>query len=60
MLPTQDGLGSLVHVDNFTAFVETALRANAMLHARLLAIRANRSLRRLQGIVGAALTAACF
>jgi len=47
-------------MDNFTAFVETAFRANAMLHARLLTIWANNCLRRLQGIMSAALAAACF
>jgi hypothetical protein len=47
-------------MDNFTAFIETAFRTNAMLHARLLAIRADNRLRRLQCIVGATFAAACF
>jgi len=50
----------LVDLNNFAAFIEAAFRANAMWHARLLAIWTDDSLRRAQRVVGAALAAACF
>jgi hypothetical protein len=53
-------LGSLFHVHDFTAFVVTALGADAMLHARLLTVRAQNGLRRAHRVVRPALAAARF
>src|SRR5205823_1144920 len=50
----------VIHVHDFTAFVVAALRADAMLHTRLLTIRAQSSLRRTHRIVRPALAAARF
>jgi len=57
---SQEALGSLFHVHDFTAFVVTALGAHTMLHARLLTVRANDGLRRAHRIVRPALAAARF
>jgi hypothetical protein len=53
------GLG-LFYLNYLSAFVVATLRADAVLHARLLAIRAESWLRNLQGIVRAPLAAAGF
>jgi hypothetical protein len=49
-----------VDANHFTAFVMTALRADAMWHARLLAVRAGLRLRRAQRIVRTAFAGARF
>ena len=56
----QDLSGILLHVDDFTAFVEPALGTDAVLHARLLTIRTDDGLRCPQRIVRPAFTAARF
>jgi hypothetical protein len=50
----------LFHVHDFTAFVVAALGADAMLHARLLTVRAQHGLRRAHRIVRPAFSAAGF
>jgi hypothetical protein len=50
----------LFHLHDFTAFVVTALGADAMLHARLLTVGAQHGLRRAHRIVRPALAAARF
>ena len=53
-------LGGLIHLDYFAALVKAAFRTYAVLHPRLLAIGAYDCLRHAQGVVSAALAAACF
>jgi len=47
-------------MNDFAAFVETALRADSMLHARFLAVWTGRSLRHAQRIVRATLSSPSF
>lgn len=50
----------LFYLHNLPALIETAFWADAMLQARLLAIRAEGGLRRPQSVVRAAFAAASF
>jgi hypothetical protein len=50
----------LFDMNDFAAFVETALGTHAMLHARLLTIRTRNGLWKPQRIMSAAFAPACF
>jgi hypothetical protein len=56
----QSVLSSLIHVNDFAPFIKTAFRADAMLHARLLTVRAQDGLRHAQRIMRATFAATCF
>ena len=58
--PQPGSLGGLIDLNDFAAFVIAALRTHAMLHARLLTVRAEDSLRDAQRVVRPAFAAARF
>lgn len=50
----------LIYLNDFAALIKAALRADPMLHARLLTVRTSDRLGGAQRIVRAALATACF
>lgn len=56
----QFSLRGLIDLNDFSSFVVAALRTHAMLHTRLLTVRAHDSLWNAQRVMGPAFAAACF